>query len=310
MDQYVAQLLALSNPNVSHISMATYVGELKDFIPSGSPLKWAGKMKDFLKAVPTTLRSTVNDVIRRGSKAYVSHRWAVKPLLQDMETLGQLASAVDQRLGWLTSLREDKELRRNMQLSYDQTEIPAGTHYPVEGGRRLTYAKHTDTLDRKVWGSVAWKIDPYFLFPNRMIRDRFGLTDFDRLALELATGVNGYELLKTVHNLMPWSWLIDWFTDIGALIDAYNNRIPVEPTDVCIMHKRRMRREWEITFTQDWLTLTGEYFTEFAVLQRRVANVTSVLIPLSVELPIFDGSKWSILGALLASKRRPSRKRR
>lgn len=304
LDQLASSLLAKSNPNVSHFSLATFVGELKDWIPDSSSLKnikanwnWA----QTLKTIPQALRETGHKMIQQGSRGYVSYRFAVKPFLNDLDTVAELQKAFLRKLKQLTALRDNKELRRNMTLASDE-QSSLSDPFSVESGQLFSQAVKLRNASMKTWGSVAWKVDPAFVFPDQTERDILGLTAMDRLAIDLTTGMNGYEAIKTVWNLCPWSWLVDWFADVGGLIDACNNRVPVKPTRICIMRKLSLKDTYTVVQTQPWITWNGDYWARVVIKERYLA--ANPIIPLNVALPIFDGSKWSILGALFGSKRK------
>jgi len=157
----------------------------------------------------------------------------------------------------------------------------------IDGRRQVDYT-------REVWGTAQWKLKPDSELPQ------LGAGRLNETAHLLAAGFTSAEKLAVAWQLMPWSWLIDWFTDIETTILATNNSIGCLWQKVALMVKTTSVANFTVTTKPAWVDLNGFYY-ERSVRKERYPVVP--LLPFSFSvLPILDSGKWSILGALATSR--------
>lgn len=89
------------------------------------------------------------------------------------------------------------------------TQFPKNQLYQVNGIKTLS---HLRTVSSKIWfkGAYTYYIDSGKSFWSRM--DRHAQLAQHALGIEL----NPY----TLWELAPWSWLVDWYTDLGSQIKS------------------------------------------------------------------------------------------
>jgi hypothetical protein len=92
-------------------------------------------------------------------------------------------------------------------------------------------------------------------------------------------------------NLIPWTWMIDWFSNCGEWLEAHNNRIPCSPERVCIMTKTETVCVWIRT---DSLSYTGGECYALRTTKSRALSSGSA----EAWLPFISERQLSILGAL------------
>jgi hypothetical protein len=83
------------------------------------------------------------------------------------------------------------------------------------------------TLQRKVWFSARY--EPQFEVPNFAANSR---------AAELirALGLTGgKQTALTIWNAIPWSWLIDYFLNVGDYMEATLGKLPYQLETITIM---------------------------------------------------------------------------
>lgn len=303
------KILSETNPSAPHVSIPSFIGELKDFLSlikgNGESvldlIKGGKRSKLFLKGLSGwtygALKESVTPrrLVSQVAQGYVSWRWALKPLYHDLQALLHFTKAVNNRLAWLHHLRQGKVLKRRVHLGTSeivQSPVNATLHSEgaiISGKRQLTYT-------RKMWGTAQWKLVPGSEIPE------LGGSRLDKLANALAAGFTDHEALATAWQLCPWSWLIDWFTNIQDTIQATNNTIGCTWANIAFMRTTISHATFTVVSKPAWVTVSSDYYFERSIRKERIPIVP--LLPFSLTyLPILEYRKWSILAALAASSR-------
>jgi hypothetical protein len=297
------EILGKTNPNVPHVSVPQMLGELNE-LPSlftGWGFRnWPGPggFGPFLKrwglrGLPRLVGSFGYDLLQQVAKGHLSWRWAYRPMIGDLQKLLGFVKAVDDRLIWLMRLRDGNVLRRRCKLG--KTTVKPAPSYVIlhsegavlRGWRQVTYTS-------EVWGTAQWKLDPASNLPM------LGFGPLKDLARRLALGITSHEALSAAWELTPWSWLVDWFSDVGDVIAATNNSVPLTWQKICVMRTRLGKSEYTLdkTASATWPTFNGWYVEDYSLKERQLAfPITPFPIPF---LPIINGGKLSILASLAA----------
>jgi hypothetical protein len=296
----VLSMVAGTNPNRPSVSIPTFVGELKDLPamardiatdlrgahrgltrenrPKGRP----GRTADEMMATSSWL----------GSK-YIGFQFGWAPLVKDLKTLLSFQNSVSRKADEIGRLYKNGGLRRKREFGRatahsDSTIV--GLHSVL--GIVIDGDEYSHTEER-IWGSVRWV--PTSLPPSSE-------PELRALAWKVATGLSldPSNVLSTAWNLMPWSWLSDWYFQFGDFIDAHRNTVPVEARDICVMHRtvtrtKILRRNpsghWpEITGGGGDITVDDK--------TRQVVGIPAT----SARTPFLSGRQWSILAALTAAR--------
>lgn len=180
-----------------------------------------------LKDLPRMLQQRLRSIKDIGS-AYVGAEFGWRPLLQDFQNMLIAGSKVEERLQRL--------LKNNGK--------------PVRGRAFVTQVSETTLLQRDegsvgiVYSTWPW-YDPvvpkptsagYFSITKLYTRRvwfsgefQYWLRDLDTPGkmLQLKLKLLGLEMTpKLLWDLTPWSWLVDWFSNVGDLIDNAVETIP------------------------------------------------------------------------------------
>lgn len=203
-------------PTSPHANLATLLGELREGAPS-IPLS-------------SIIRGQGRAANNIGSE-YLNVEFGWKPMIKDIE---KLANAVLDSSQILAQYRRDsgKQVRRRrsnpgIEILNEFTELENQPCYvsghrpdsyravyfdPGPQGQPPGYGTYslTDKTEHFVWFSGAYS---YFLEDGNAIWDR--MSRYEQLANKL---LGSRITAEVIWELTPWSWLTDWFADMGILI--------------------------------------------------------------------------------------------
>lgn len=256
------QLLAMTNPSRPVVDLPTYIAELRE--------------------IPSLLRNEGNSLIRRAGTANLQYHFGWAPLLSDMFRLFDFQDAVSHRYRELKSFY-DSGLRCKRNLW--QGASPASHSGFYNSGDSFNYSgSHQLAQSARYWGYVEWK--PSTLPPA---------TDDALRALARRAALGLTVDLSTAWNLMPWSWLIDWCSNVGQFLIARRNIVPATHSDVLIMRYQRV---------DGTMLSTDPRVTDhrFKVEWKRRNTATASL---SAHLPVLSLRQLSILGSIGVTRRVP-----
>lgn len=278
LNEYAWRILAETNPSVPHVSVPTFIGELKD--------------------LPGLIRGWGGGLLKTAARANLSWRWALRPLISDLRKLWNFQQAVDKRLTDLLRLREGKTLRRRCHLGKSEFKGPMVTNHLFHSSNGATVRGHLQTTyTEEVWGTAHWSIGPGSVLPE------LGGAALDNLAKRLTFGFTSAEAVATAWELTPWSWLASWFSNIDDVIAASNNSIGLHWSKVCVMRHMytRVHARPDPAQTTPWVKVMNDYYL---VHERKERFPCFPVVPVPLpSLPILTGGQLSILASLAALRR-------
>jgi hypothetical protein len=209
----ITEVLAKTNPSRPEVSIPQLLGELRD-IPS------------MLRAKGRAHGSGSS------SSSAVGFNFGWAPFIQDLLKMANFTAQVDARLQELRGLHSNNGLSRSRTV-FRQTVLSREpntafqTAWSHSVGGFVTYRN-----DTRKWGSVNW-------IPEVPFKGTDG--ELASLARRI---VHGWELtpagaLSTIWELLPWSWFIDYFFNVGDFLDANRNGVGAVAQMACVMHHRR-----------------------------------------------------------------------
>jgi hypothetical protein len=217
--------------------------------------------------------------------------WA--PLISDLSKMVDFVGSVDKRLGEMDRLYSGSGLKRNYTVYND---VRPGDLSPREVYcSTLTYsvAKVRVFFQARThrWVTVRWK--PTSPPPWKSDEEKLAYTR------KLVYGLNDISA-STIWNAMPWSWLADWFGNVGDYLDAHRNTIPAEPTQVNLMHQQSVEAS-----SFEWIS--NPYGATFSLLKepmvsQKVRKPQNAWVPPSASLPFLNGKQLSILSAIATTR--------
>jgi len=298
-------LLSKANPSTPEVSVPTFIGELKD-IPSMMK-GWYGLfakpsfrgqkgLGDWATSRPwAELLSKAPQLIASG---HLTWRWAIAPFIRDVRNMCMFQKAMAKRLRFLNDLCSGRRtIRRRVQLRKD-AKITT-TYKLVHSQGAFIYGWLRDSFTEEVWGTQVYSaLDDSRISSIRFMDDK-AKSD---LAFRLTFGLTSYEALTTAWELMPWTWLIDWFTGFGTVLAATNNVLGLVLGNGAVM--RHTNCETTLTIDQaasdTWCKLNKFYRTSYERKERFVASPVLPFAP--TYLPLFERKAGLILGSLFILK--------
>ena len=184
-----------------------------------------------LRELPQLLRSLGQSSIKRFSKGNLSYEFGVKPMLSDLAKLIQFGKSFENRLADLQRLRDSGGYTRKVGLWSGSVISAPDTLVTTNSSPSTFQCSHRLTMittSRKAWGYGNILADKSWV---RSPPSDQQLKYFTRRAV-----LGASPSLSTAWELIPWSWLIDWFSTIGDFLAANRGGIPFRLSEpaVCV----------------------------------------------------------------------------
>lgn len=212
----LAQLaLASLNPNRPNVDLPVSILELRE-------------LPELLRDGGRILFKNGNHV-KRAAKANLVAQFGIAPIVSDIGTLLDFTELVARREAYLRRLNTAKPVRIKRKITQQHWAYTwanyegwntIATDSLTQGKVNLHYA-----ITKEYWYSVRARL-------SVVLSEREIQTHAFRSMMGVDTGS-----LKQVWELLPWSWLIDWFTNMGDMLAAYRGGLPFEYEGLCLMAK-------------------------------------------------------------------------
>jgi len=323
--QYGARGYARTRPGNPVASLGQFLIELRDLprLPFGAALGRLGRKGRYpsvstypLNEVPGRLLARLKDFRALGSE-YLNVVFGWKPFVSDVRKLYNLWSDIDKRMAQI--VRENgKSINRRAVLEQETTTEELRDSYPgawrwIPGAFSLTTNSGssqwvaTRTTTTKVWYAANYR----YYIPD------VGSSQWTRRArLALFGGLPTPELLWSV---LPWSWLIDWFGNVGDVIsnlspNAVDNLVQnyhytmkhVKVLTVLTSTSVQEEVDFRAFGSWYWPRLEARCSSQL-VTESKVRDGTGSPFGLNARFPSLSTYQLSILAALGASKVRKRR---
>lgn len=282
-------------------AMATLIARTNPSRPIVTPLTIAQDLVEIPKALRDIRK--LPQSIRRGTlkaktKDFADQNLAVQfgwmPFVADLLSILKLGKHIHTRMGEIERLYSGKGLKRRIRLGYWGGERKV-TGMTVMSAYLIATCNVESFTTAERWGTVRWKP----LYP-----DLYATHSSDGVALTQAiTSVSGISvegLAEGVWDVLPWTWMCDWFSGIGDALLLHSNTVPAYPDEACIMTRTETKSQFT-NFTMSNNIGNGikggggsmTYVTE----ERYVGNPTT-----HVHLPMISVKRLSVLGSLFIQR--------
>lgn len=263
-----------SRPGVTPLTL------LQDLIDIPRMLKDVGRLA-------TAPRSFLSSKELANRNLAVQFGWL--PLIQDVKSLIDFQSTLHRRTEELNRLYSGTGLHRRIRLgsagASDSASHNVGTGQGLAG---TTLQKRFTRAER--WASVRWKptiAPPYY--PK----------DADRIeqARKVASGFTVEGLFDGAWDLLPWSFVVDWFTNIHGFALAHSDTIPALPYSACLMTHTSTVSDFVTTPSPGNFLIGGNGSAVYETKERFVGSAS-----INAFLPLFGLDRLSIIGSLFIQK--------
>lgn len=294
LNEYALKCLQRSTPERSEVNVPAFLGELKDFpdlirdagrrILKGRANARAGIRNDL----------TASDITRGVAQANLGWRWGLAPLVNDLRELLNFQQSAQNRFDDLDRLRKGVKLGRKVKLD-SAKKTWSSSRFFVHTIDAFFDGYWDNHQTNEVWATVQWYCPSWS--PVRNLDD----AELKLRAKRMVAGMSKKGAAEALWELLPWSWLADWFSNAGDALSAASNSTDFQYKGLCVMqhttHRRILRTNplhWVDGHHHFDLSLDLEQHRE---LKLRFANVTALAFP-TLRLPIINAGKLSILGSL------------
>jgi len=220
VNNYMAKAMANANPNSPTVDLPLALFELRE-------------LPRLIKETRTILSRAKPDLLidlPKIGKTNLSYNFGFKPLVDDLLSLIDFVAATDKHLAYLQKLEKSHSVNRKIGTESgvgDLINEPNKIQRPAIAGKNVYVTADDDQ-------SYSWTRDIWYTMKLELT-DPLPTSGGDRRALarRLASGL--YLNSDTAWNAVPWTWLIDWFTNFGDLISSTRGLLGYEQRDLNLM---------------------------------------------------------------------------
>lgn len=274
--------LANMNPNRPDADLGVSILELRE-LPS-----LLRDATDLLRAAEGN-RPPSN--IKRHAKAQLIAGFGLNPIIQDLIVLWNFAKAVDRREKYLRELSVGfKRIKRKLTTEEWDGIAPVQVpwHPNVDESTSTNKCYVSSHAIRTYWFTARAKL--ICPLTEREIKD---LSAYITFGLHTITA-------KQLWELIPWSWLLDWFSTTGDLLAAYRGGLKWQWEGLNLMYSTTYYMTVQFPNPRSGFTITPLNPNAKATVKIRRIPVLFGLP--DWKIPYLTGGQWSILSSLAILK--------
>jgi hypothetical protein len=232
---------------------------------------------------------------------YLALKFGWEPLLKDLIKLYTVQQDVEKKLQWL--LRHNgKPVRTRVMLSDTQSSptVTSGTLSGVAPGLPDAFYiasrnwEKTFQTKETFWASATWK----FFLPENV-----GGVNWQPAIKRGLLGLSPNPAV--IYKAIPWSWLIDWFFNVGNVIDNLNSGVADKLACENFFVMRRVEESTLIKGTTTFLGVNGAaipVITESTLTRTHKMRFRGDAFGFGTNPATLNSGQLAILGALGASR--------
>lgn len=261
-----------------------------------------------LREIPKLIRDTGRvllgkppgkSIAGKAGSAYLGWQFGWKPLIKDLTDLVTFAAAVEKRKQMFRNMVSKGGYRGKYSLNGGAGAGGENTYDFIASMWPWCKVRVTSTTVVKRWAVCHWVPN----LPPGLMSDDSALTSYARKSV---LALHKQQILSNVWEALPWSWLTDYFTNIGNVLEANDNSVAMLSSDViCVMtHSRTIGMPTVIEFDNfpgvfdytETITLGGAGLRETK--ERFLASISAF----KTSMPILTNGQFGILAALGAQR--------
>jgi hypothetical protein len=210
------------------------------------------------------------------------------PFVKDMLQLLDLQAAVNKRSHELSRLYSGAGSRKRVSFGEVNRNGTVTRTNSIGFGSSFKYTQDVK-FSSKCWATVRWKpVNRPFFSPTT--------SALNSQARRLVLGLTPEGLAKGAWDVIPWTWLLGWFTNVGDYALATSNSVPATRTSTCLMIEN------QLTISAGSIVPTGA--DSFEIVHSGVYKETTKaryvggLLTPGFNIPFIGLSKLSVLNSL------------
>ena len=246
-----------------------------------------------LAEVPSLLKNPSKFFTPKGaSNAYLGTLFGWMPLVQDVKQLLDLGSAIDKRCKELNRLYTARGLRRRIEMGSEHVAVPVTVSVAGQGSA-IYYVPVSAQIEKKAWATITWR-------PASPVPYHPGDASQIQLARKIVLGMTSEGMAKGLWDVLPWTWIVNWFTNVGQYALAHSNTVPATHTAPCFMSKVVVQNVPGVPYSSGTLGCDVKVTCDMTY-ERRTRTVSTSSSP-GCYVPFLDTSRLSILTALFIQR--------
>lgn len=262
---------AAGNPSRPHVAVPVMVAEFRD--------------------LPQLIRLAGRSLLGKLGSAYLMYKFGWVPLLNDLKALSEFADAVEKRKRSIRNLANKGGMRTKYRDSLYGSSLSDSRRITVFGSPWIEAEVTTVTTVRR-WSTTRWTST----VPPEILADDSALSAYARKSVH---GLTPGAISSHAWEALPWSWMADWFTNIGSYLTASDNSLAYATdgsSTVCTTSTSTATAK--ILHSAEGLSLAPVNQALYETKTRNLVHIS----PFRASLPFLTNGQLGILSALSATR--------
>ncbi len=261
-EQIAVKMLAETNPSAPIVDIGSFGAEMTD--------------------LPHLLYTTGRTLIEKLAVLNLKYRFEIKPLVYDTFSILNFMNNTRSRFRELKRMRESGIKKAKATIEHRRTSTRTRNVLLNTAWGVGVSADEIIQWDSRKWAYTEWRVD-----------DDFPSTDGELLKAAFLAA-NGLIIdFSTAWNRIPWTWMIDWYADVGSLLLANRNIVGASHGPCYVCHTERSQLDNTNVHVDRPSVKYTPFRCEMITKKRTLVNPT-----LSASLPMFSDGQISILTSL------------
>lgn len=282
-DSYAAtRAAAKTNPSRPYVDLPVAIAEMGD--------------------IPLLVRNGGRSIIAQIGSGNIKYQFGIAPLASDIAKMRNFQQAYEIRRREILRLQSENGLRRTVSIgTWTRTSVGTAT---VQSLGALLHSTITRTTTVDIKCHSRWALPPDLGGLERHIVS----PRMEQAMLDAMTGLGVLKRrpnvgsLSTLWEALPWTWMIDWYGNVGDYLQSQRNEIPTMQPLISVM--RHTTSKFSGTGVTGGGVTPPATFTPF-VFTRETKSRKHVGPSITFAgLPILSGKQIGILASLLAMRGR------
>jgi len=221
---------------------------------------------------------------RDNASSYLEWQFGWAPLISDLGKISNFISTVQNRAGYIHRLIDRPGGVKGQDWSASSSPFWIGPIFPCSlyQSQPNVWMQFKTTVTK--WASVAWTPDV----------DMSGINDDDVFTKAIRSAYNLNLDVRDLWSVLPWSWLVDWFTNVGDIVDGSRNCVGMSSGSYCIMTRTRT----SMVTHDEYNVPTGAALGVRSPWLEWQNRILAASVSPEAYLPFLNGSQLSILTSL------------